>query len=231
MQRRLLYIIGIYKLTNKLNGLVYIGQTVDYYRRMNEYKNRKISKSSNYKIMKIINEIGFHNFKHEMILECDITELNDYEMYFIDKFESYKVDKGYNSMHIDKDGKCHLNTESIKKMSISHTGNKHTTKYKKSMSNKIIAFKNNDIIIADSAKIFGDYIGKSKDIIKNGLRKPVKICGYMIFYNDINKRHEILEKQIHKNARNKDYIKISKMLDDGSIETKFSDYNIKYIMY
>lgn len=223
--------VGIYKLTNTINNLIYIGQTVNFKRRINEYKNRTPIKSSNYKIIKAINKYGFNNFSYELIIECDVNELDQYEMYFIEKFKSYNPNIGYNSMHIEQDGKYHINKETKEKMSKSHYGKKQSSHTKKLRSNKIIAFKNNDIIIADSAKLFGDYINKSKDIIKNGLRKPVKVCGYMIFYADSIKRNEILNKQKTKKVRNKEYIKISEMLDCESVETKFSNCNIKYITY
>ena len=56
-------------LKNNLNGKVYIGQTVDYYRRMNEYKNRKSSstKSSKYVIMQEIEKYGFDNFESSIL--------------------------------------------------------------------------------------------------------------------------------------------------------------------
>ena len=54
----------------------------------------------------------------------------------------------------------------------------------------------------------------------------------MLFYADPEKRHEILNKQMSKNIRNIDYVKISKMLDEMDVETKFSNnYIIKYITY
>lgn len=70
----------IYILKNKLNGKVYIGQTVDYYRRMNEYKNRK----SSAKIFKV-----WHNWKKYMeildYLDNSSVETieNDYEVKYI----------------------------------------------------------------------------------------------------------------------------------------------------
>ena len=81
----------IYKLTNKINGKIYIGQTVDYHRRMNEYKNRKSSKekSSKYGIMEKVEKYGFENFTSEIIRECSRDELTYYEMFYIDKFKSY----------------------------------------------------------------------------------------------------------------------------------------------
>lgn len=74
----------IYLLKNKINGKIYIGQTIDFNRRMNEHKNRKpsLSKKYNYHITKIINNYGFNNFSSEII---DVA----YSKKDLDKNEKY----------------------------------------------------------------------------------------------------------------------------------------------
>ena len=67
-------------------------------------------------------------------------------------------------------------------------------------SNKIYAISNNSFIISDSGKLFGDYISCSKDLIKNGLRQPSSIHGYMLFYADNIKRNAIYEKMLKKRS-------------------------------
>lgn len=224
----------IYKLTNKTNGKIYIGQTVDYFRRMNEYKNRKSSnsKSSKYKIMEEIEKCGFDNFETSIVRECTKDELNYYEMYYIKHFKSYMKKYGYNSKHSTKNTNQIMNRSTKSKMSKSHTGLKESTNTKKKKSNKVYAIRDKDLIISDSAKLLGDYFGKSKDYIKNCLRQPSRIDGYRLYYVDSEKRQKIKEKMLQKRSiRDKDYMKILDYLDNSSVETIENDYHVKYITY
>ena len=103
---------------------------------------------------------------------------------------------------------------------------------KRKTSNKVYAIKDKEFIISDSAKLLGDYFGKSKDIIKNCLRQPTCLIGYQIYYADPKKREEIKQKMLSKRSiRNKNYMKILEYLDKSSVETIEKDYNVKYITY
>ena len=226
----------IYKLTNLINGKVYIGQTVDYYRRMNEYKTRKPSKSksSRYGIMFEIETNGFDNFVSEILHVCDKNDLTYYEMYYIQKYKSYMKKYGYNSFH--KCGNTEydqtINRSTRSKMSKSHTGLTESFDTKRKKSNKIIAVSNDNIIVSDSAKLLGDYFGKSKDYIKNCLRQPSGLNGYLIYYANKEKRQEIREKMMNKRSiRNKMYMEILNYLDENSVETIERDYNVKHLTY
>ena len=226
-------ISGIYKLTNRLNGKIYIGKTVDYERRMNEYRNRKSTeKSSRYKIMKIIDKYGFENFDCELIHECDEDDLDYYEMYYINYFKSYMKKYGYNSSHKKSDGKIGLNRTTKALMRKSHIGLKETSDTKRKKSNKIIAIKDDKMYICDSGKLFGDFIGVSKDYVKNCLRQPSKCKGYRLYYHDVFKRLEILSKMYKKKSiRDKEYIKIADYLNESSVEIRESDYHVEYLTY
>lgn len=68
--------IGIYKITNKINGNSYIGQSIDIENRW--YKHEWASKSSksreyNYSIHKAMRKYGIENFSFEIIEECNIS--------------------------------------------------------------------------------------------------------------------------------------------------------------
>lgn len=224
----------IYMLKNKFNGKVYIGQTVDYYRRMNEYKNRKssISKSSRYSIMQEIKKCGFDSFESSIVKECKKDELDHYEMYYISKYKSYIKSYGYNSFHLNKKKSQTLNKDTRKKMSKSHTGLKETSETKRKKSNTVYAIKEKEFIIADSGKLLGDHFGKSKDYIKNCLRQPSTVSGYNLFYADKKKRDAIREKMLSKRSiRNKTYMELLDYLDNRSVETIEKEFNVKYITY
>ena len=86
--------IGIYKIENKINGKVYIGQSNDCARRIKEhcYPSRYLN---NYPIDVAIHKHGAENFTFEVIEECSIEELNAKETYWIQFYES-NTSKGYN---------------------------------------------------------------------------------------------------------------------------------------
>lgn len=113
---------GIYKLTNKLNGKCYIGQSINIKKRLNVYKNCNC-KSQN-KIYNAIKKYGFKNFDVEILFEDEFKnisydKLNELEIYFIDKYQSVK--NGYNLMDGGKN--CALSIESIEKMKVSKRNN------------------------------------------------------------------------------------------------------------
>jgi len=88
--------IGIYKITNEINGKVYIGQSVDINKRKREHLNNyKREENKHYALYKAINKYGVNNFKFEVVCECSIEELNDLEVKYINLYNSYK-NNGYN---------------------------------------------------------------------------------------------------------------------------------------
>ena len=84
---------GIYRWTNKTNNKVYIGQSINIYKRFQDYKKGRFNKY----MKRAINKYGINNFYIE-ILEKDIDEsmLNTYEQKWIDYHKSYLPENGYN---------------------------------------------------------------------------------------------------------------------------------------
>lgn len=107
----------IYKVTNKVNGKVYIGQTIQSVKdRWYEHcRTKNISKAEkNMHIKRAILKYGKENFILEILEECDASLLNDRERYYISYFDSYK--NGYNSTEGGQDGIKPLQTpEEIQK--------------------------------------------------------------------------------------------------------------------
>jgi len=85
----------IYKVTNKVNGKIYIGKTKQPLskRKAAHYERVKYNSVTNFH-----NALRFYpkdNFIWEIEIKCkDDIELNQYEMYFIKKYNTYK--DGYN---------------------------------------------------------------------------------------------------------------------------------------
>lgn len=90
-------ITGIYKITNKINGKTYIGQSVNIDKRWNRHKNeynREDLHSYEYPIYRAFRKYGLESFDFEIIEECKIVELNDKERYWIRIYDTFF--NGYN---------------------------------------------------------------------------------------------------------------------------------------
>ena len=81
--------IGIYKITNKLDGKVYIGQSDNLERRLSEHKQKRTVTIDDY-----INVLGVENFDFEIIEQCNLDELDQKEQKYIETFDS--KNNGYN---------------------------------------------------------------------------------------------------------------------------------------
>ena len=94
----------IYKITNKVNGKSYIGQTIQNVKeRFYQHCATKCSKAvSNMAIHRAIKKYGKSNFTVEVIEEIDSANLNDRERYWIKCYNSYN--NGYNSTKGGQDG-------------------------------------------------------------------------------------------------------------------------------
>lgn len=89
--------IGIYKITNQVNGKCYIGQSVNIKRRWTAEKNKafdELDKCYNYPLSRAIRKYGLENFLFEVIEECTREELNEKERYWINRYDTYF--NGYN---------------------------------------------------------------------------------------------------------------------------------------
>lgn len=88
-------VVGIYKITNKINGKSYIGQSNNIIRRISEHKSESYRQHEINKVLyKAIKKYGIQNFDFDIIEECYVDELDDRERYWIDYFDCYK--NGYN---------------------------------------------------------------------------------------------------------------------------------------
>lgn len=90
--------IGIYKITNTINGKVYIGQSIDIQRRWNQEKNAAFNKNShsyNLLLSQAFRKYDIKNFTFEVVEELSTEALNEREEYWINYYNS-KVPNGYN---------------------------------------------------------------------------------------------------------------------------------------
>lgn len=91
--------IGIYMITNIVNGKVYIGQSQHIELRWQQHRNRPFN--SSYKeydsyFYRAIRKYGLENFTFEVLEECNLDELDEKEIFWIKKRNSTNPNYGYN---------------------------------------------------------------------------------------------------------------------------------------
>jgi predicted GIY-YIG superfamily endonuclease len=98
-------ICGIYQIRNKINGKIYIGQSIDIERRWNQHKYGKGSII----LRNAIKKYGINNFKFEILVEIEFTNKNEVikkltklEQKWLDSEKPYLKENGYNQNKLSK---------------------------------------------------------------------------------------------------------------------------------
>lgn len=158
---------NIYKITDRTNNKVYIGQTKrDIYRRFADHINTALNSTrKNDKRVALYIAINNHkpeNFYIELIekVEGSNKEIDDREIYWISKYDSTNPDKGYN---LDKGG--HIISEACRK-----AAEEHLFKVGSKLEGKILEnARNNGMKIAKAVCQYdvntGELIGEYPSII------------------------------------------------------------------
>ena len=138
---------GIYKITNLVNGKVYIGASRRIERRWVDHKRRASSP-----IHSDLEAYGLENFKFEVLIECPETMLTQWERDMICLYDSDDPEKGYNCKNDRpyslKNSESHkekpawnkglkmkpCSEEHKRKISEAKKGHKHTEEAKRRMS-------------------------------------------------------------------------------------------------
>lgn len=82
---------GIYKIENKINGKIYIGQSIEIERRWQKH----LSASDDFIVHQAIRKYGKENFIFSIVEECELIDLDEKENYWINFYQSI-VPNGYN---------------------------------------------------------------------------------------------------------------------------------------
>lgn len=115
---------GIYMIQNKVNNKIYIGQAVDIEDRWGEHRRGlRGGYHHNKHLQNSWKRDGEENFEFTVLLECEESNLNMYEEYYIFELMTYDPRVGYNK---DYGGKSGRPTEETKrKLSEARKGEKH----------------------------------------------------------------------------------------------------------
>jgi len=195
--------IGIYKIENRINHKVYIGQSWDIKRRWSDHirhsKNIKTDKNNKFKnnyLYTSFSKYGIENFSFEILIELvddDYTQelLDFYETYFTFYYDSMNKEKGYNLKFPGSHGKhsviSKLKMSNSKKGEKNNNWGKHfseETKVKLRKAKKYRKTNNKKVINLDNGEIFNSikevsikYNIDSGNIVKCCKNKGYKTVG------------------------------------------------------
>ena len=160
----------IYKITNLLTNKMYIGQTRSHYLNRGKYRpfgytgrfkshiSESKSKMSCRYLNSAFNKYGIENFKCELILTCEINELDIYETKYITEFNTrypngYNLTNGGQKCGFEKGKKVILKEVIKPKINMILNPNlKRSDKTKQLISQRLKQYKNNDEIRKDDMK-------------------------------------------------------------------------------
>ena len=102
----------IYKITNDINGKIYIGKTMNsiekrWKEHCNDYQKKRYEKRPLYSAM---NKYGLKHFHIEQIEKCNDKDINEREKYWIEYYGSFK--NGYNAT-TGGDGKSYIDYDLV----------------------------------------------------------------------------------------------------------------------
>ena len=136
--------IGIYKITNKINGKFYIGQSNNIDRRFQEHITK--GQLSRIPLDIAIQKYGKKNFLYEILEECSIDQLDEREKYWIEKLQAIKY--GYNcsaggdqQSTGENNGRSKLTEEDVRKIRVAYNNHLKQKDVYKEFEN-IITFNN-----------------------------------------------------------------------------------------
>jgi group I intron endonuclease len=121
-------IIGIYKITNIINGKVYIGQSINIKKRWNQEKH---GRGINNHLNSSFNKYGIGNFTFEILKVIEYytpslqSILNDYEDFYIKEYNSTDNRYGYNKQQGGRVGFT-ITEETRLKASLAQKGKKQS---------------------------------------------------------------------------------------------------------
>lgn len=176
---------GVYRITNTINKKVYIGSSVNLYKRIYEhFRELKLNKHSNKILQNSFNKYGIENFMVD-ILESNITthdEMLDLETYQIQNHNSHILEFGFNILPTAK-GTCGfiISKERRQKISESNKGKKAHNKNKKMSDEQKMLLKD---VNRKKYGISVDVFSKSGDFLET-LNSVSEVCEKYNVYKNV----------------------------------------------
>lgn len=166
---------GIYKIENKVNGKIYIGQARNIEDRWKNHKSCLNSgKHDNTYLQRSWDKYGKDNFTFEVIEECKIEKLNELEIKYIRIYNSYtkfKNSNGYN-MTLGGDGCLRISD--------------------------IVLFSGEEYTIHEATAIYGDSVQTLQNYLNRETKMPKKYYDFGFRYKDDNETvYEIRTNAMH----------------------------------
>jgi group I intron endonuclease len=111
----------LYKISNLINGKVYVGQTYDFAQRKAGHIYASKDLTNERPLYRSMRKHGVESFSFEVIEECADDLVDEREKFWIKHYDSTNLDKGYN---LEPGGKGHTD-EGRRKLSEALKGNTH----------------------------------------------------------------------------------------------------------
>jgi group I intron endonuclease len=179
-------ISGIYKITNSINGKIYIGSAQWIHRRWDRHRSDlNLQRHGSRHLQRSFNKHGMSVFIFEVIEECSVEDLLVREQYYLDLYKSFDPKIGYNiSPTAGSNLGWKATDETRKRMSDSRKGIPKTAAQNEANRKSMIAL-NRTGLNNPASKIFylTDPEGNQHEV-KGGLKKFCTSKG--IRYSSIN---------------------------------------------
>ncbi len=92
----------IYLITNKVNGHKYVGQTTQPLNKEWQQHIHDSNRMSSKLIHRAFRKYGVDKFNIKVVDECDSRLLNEKEQYWIEQYNTYTNQQGYNEVSVDQ---------------------------------------------------------------------------------------------------------------------------------
>ena len=230
----------IYKISNDVNDMVYIGKTRRFNSRASEHTravlNSKYDERSSHVLYNAIREIGYEHFKMEIIdIAYSAEELADKEVREIVKYKSILPEYGYNTT-VDRMKYLYSNDSSLNR-SVAHIGRKSSslTKLKNSIPVVAVNIDKRQWIYADSSRLIARVIMNNihRSICAAAVRNMKVLNNWYIIYVDKIRALNMLDKldQCDDDIIRDNFKNLYEMVIDNNVENierLFTIYNLNY---